>query len=77
MDSRKQGIEKGQHGGWTIYKHEGIAGLAMPDLTYWFAIKDGERIAEDTKAGLVARIDGLATVNAAHRDIVAAMLIAR
>ena len=75
MNTRSNGVEKGHHNGWTIYKHEGTPGLADPHLPFWFATNGERRISNLTKSGIVAMIDALDTTDAAHRDAVAAMLL--
>ena len=68
MDTRKTLTEKGKHNGWTVYKHEGVPGLALPHPSYWVAIKDGVRIVGDTKKEVIARADAEDATTPAMRE---------
>lgn len=44
---------KGTRDGWTIYKYEGIPGLAFPRPAYWWATKDDRVLVADTRRDLL------------------------
>ena len=80
MDTRKTLIEKGCHKGWTLYKHEGIAGLAFPHRTYWVATKNGVKVTADTRKNVIADAeaqDAITPEMREHAARVAAMLTAK
>lgn len=77
MDPRKSLTEKGHHNGWTIYKHEGVPGLALPDQTYWVARKGEVQVAADTRKEAIRRADlqdSITPEDRAHAARVAKML---
>ena len=80
MDTRKTLTEKGSHNGWTIYKHEGVAGLALPHPTFWLAQKGDTKVVADTRKQVIRNADiqdSITPEDRAHAAIVAAMLINR
>ena len=80
MTTRTTLTEKGQHNGWTIYKHEGIPGLAMPDPTYWAARKGEKKFVADTRKDVIRNADlhdATTPEDLAHTDRIAAMLLPR
>lgn len=49
---------KGEYRGYAIYKYEGVPGLALPKLPYWYAVRDGSiQTVHDTRKGVKAVID--------------------
>lgn len=77
MDSRTTLTEKGQHNGWTIYKHDGIPGLALPHPTYWVARKGDAKVVADTRKDVIRNADlqdAITPEDRAHAARVAAML---
>jgi hypothetical protein len=77
MDPRNTVTEKGHHNGWTIYKHEGIPGLALPDPTYWVARKGEAEVVADSRKDVIRNADAQDSItpeDRAHAARVAAML---
>lgn len=79
-DGRSGLIEKGQHNGWTIYKHEGVPGLALPHPTFWAAHKGDKKVVADTRKEVVRNADlqdSITPEDREHAAAVAAMLMGK
>lgn len=49
---------KGEHKGWSVYKHEGVPGLAFANHPYWYATRDGKRlVSHNSKRHLIEWIE--------------------
>ena len=76
-DSRNRLTPKGQHNDWQIFKHEGIPGLALPNPTYWLAVKGDKRVIGDTRKEAIRNADiqdSITPEDRAHAARIAAML---